>query len=444
MTTSARPVAVPTSPASGFQTDPSTSQRLTLQPQGAHVSNAHRADPLGAVAPSGWQQLQATAERSLSTNIHAFGGKHYLSAGAQQFKGLWTRDFGWSTRGLIAMGRADVVKDQLELLLSNLRPGDHLLPRTLDSTDTKFRVALATAHQVLPFVPDSLGISNHLKPEFIDQYGQLAFDGNLMVVLAAKQYVDATGDTAFWDAHKGQLADALKFYDAHTQNGLLQQPPFSDWQDSVKREGASFYSNMVYQHVLESVGDDPAFPGAKAKAAALRTRIEETFKDPSTGLYRSMATGPQTSLDGNLLALDLGYVSPDSTAGKALFASLQKSPLWTAAQGPGFTTWPPYEADQKSPIERFVGLGGYHDTLYWSWEMALAAKVAGRMGDVTDAKAIVGRLETMAARDGGIAEVYEPTAGLPPKHTLLYKSEQPFSWGSAFVIDALHSLAPVL
>lgn len=337
-----------------------------------------------------------------------------------------------------------MVKNQAELLLSHLRPGDHLLPRSLDSTDTKLRVALATAHQLLPFVPEALPISEHLKPEFIDQYGQLAFDGNMMVVLAARQYVDATGDTAFWDAHKGQLANALKFYDAHTKDGLLVQPPYSDWQDSVKREGATLYSNLVYQRVLESVAGDPAFPGAKAKADALRARIDATFKDPSTGLYRSMASGPQVSLDGNLLALDLGYVSPDSAEGRHLFEALRKSPLWTAAEGPGFTTWPPYPADQKSPIEKFVGLSGYHDTLYWSWQMALAAKVAGRMGDVADAKAIVGRLESMAARDGAVAEVYAPRPGLPPEKTLLYASEKPFSWGSAFVVDALQALRPVL
>ncbi|MFO0599727.1 MAG: hypothetical protein U0228_30750 [Myxococcaceae bacterium] len=442
----AKPTATPAisqPPAPHFT--PASAAPVALDAKHAtHTPVTTGASPIGAVEPKSWQQLEATAKRSLSANIHRFGDKSYLSAGANQFKGLWTRDFAWSARGLMAMGRADVVKDQLELLLSKLRASDHLLPRTLDSTDTKFRVALATAHQVLPFLPESLGISNHLKPEFTDQYGQLAFDGNLMVVLAAKQYVDTTGDTAFWAAHKNELADALKFYDAHTKDGLLQQPPYSDWQDSVKREGASFYSNLVYQHVLEVVGDDPAFPGAKEKAAALRAKIETTFKDPQTGLYRAMASGPQTSLDGNLLALDLGYVSPDSAAGKALFASLQRSPLWTAAEGPGFTTWPPYSREEKSPIEKFVGLGGYHDTLYWSWEMALAAKVAARMGDLGSARSLVSKLEHVAQRDGAIAEVYAPEPGLPMKHTPLYSSEKPFSWGSAFVIDALQSVGPKL
>ncbi len=438
------PVSATTTTTAPTTTVASTFDPVAAKSQAPTGFVPTRVDPIGAAEVSGTSRLDAIARASLSANLHAFGDKHYLSAGAQQFKGLWTRDFAWSTRGLLAMGRADVVKNQLELLLSNLRPGDHLLPRSLDSTDTKLRVAMATAHQIIPFVPDSLPISDHLEPEFIDQYGQTAFDGNMMVVLAARQYVDATGDTAFWDAHKAQLADALSYYDAHTKDGLLVQPPYSDWQDSVKREGSSFYANLVYQRVLESVAGDPAFPGAKAKADALRTTIDATFKDPATGLYRSMAQGPQISLDGNLLALDLGYVNPDSAQGQQLFDALKKSPLWTAAEGPGFTTWPPYPSDQKSPIEKFVGLGGYHDTLYWSWEMALAAKVAGRMGDVQDAKAIVGRLESMASRDGAVAEVYQPKAGLPAEKTLLYASEKPFSWGSAFVIDALKALEPVL
>lgn len=391
-----------------------------------------------AVSPA-FAKLQQIAAKSLANNIHEIGGKSYASAGAQQFKGLWTRDFAWSARGLIAMGRPEVVKDQLELLLKNMRPSDGLLPRSLDSTDTKFRVALATAHQLLPFIPESLGIGKGLKPEYIDQHGQLAFDGNMMAVLAAKQYVAATGDTGFWNAHKAEFAKALSFYDDKLQGGLLVQPPFSDWQDSVKREGKSFYSNMVYAKVLEDVAGDPAFPGAAEKAAALRTKIDATFKDPSTGLYKSMATGPQTSLDGNLLALDLGYVDPKSAQGKQLYESLKKSPLWSQKNGPGFTTWPPYPEDQKASMVKFVGIGAYHDKLYWSWEMALAAKVAGKMGDTSEAKAIVGRLETMASRDGNIGEIYDPNS-LKPKQTLLYKSEQPFTWGSAFVVDAMKSL----
>jgi hypothetical protein len=302
---------------------------------------------------------------------------------------------------------------------------------------------MATVHELIPLVPGELGLSGRLKPEYIDQYGQTAFDGNMLVVLAAKQYVDATGDTGFWQQHRAQLVEVLGYYRSHVKNSLLQQPPYSDWQDSVKREGATFYTNMLYAHVLEQVAGDPAFPDAAAQARALRARVDEAFKDPRTGLYRSMETGPQVSLDGNLLALDLGCVKADSPEGRALYGALKQSPLWQASEGPGFTTWPPYPDTQKSPMQKLIGLGGYHDTLSWSWQVALAAKVAGQLGDVAQARRILGRLEAVARRDGTIAEVYAPRPGLPVEKTPLYRSEMPFSWGAAFVIDAVTALGDV-
>jgi len=390
------------------------------------------------VSPSRWPQLAQVARRSLERNIVTLAGKGYLVAGAHQFKSLWTRDFGWSVRGLLALGRADVVKNQLEALLANVRQKDGVLPRTLDSSSAKLRVALATAHDVLPLIPGEIGISAKLKPEYLDQYGHIAFDGNLLAVLAARQYVDATKDKAFWAAHKTQLGALLRFYGRHLRkDGLLHQPAFSDWQDSVKRQGASFYMNMLYARTLEVAGEDAGVPGAKRLAAQLRATIERTFKDPATGLYRSMARGKQISLDGNLLALDTGFVPMRSAKGRQLFAALRNSALWTAPNGPGFTTIPPYPEREKSPMVRLAGVGGYHDTLYWSWEMALAGKLAARMGYAKDADAIFGQLSKMAARDGVVGEIYEPKDGLPPKRSLLYHSEQPFSWGAAFVVDAL-------
>ena len=170
---------------------------------------------------------------------------------------------------------------------------------------------------------------------------------------------------------------------------------------------------------------------------ALKARIEATFKDPSTGLYRSLETGSQTSLDGNLLAIDLGFLPKQGSEARELFARLVRHPLWRAPGGPGFTTFPEYTSDQKASAVKWVGISGYHDSLYWSWEMALAAKVARSLDPGDEALLIFDRLENAAKRDHFIGEVYEAGPGLELKRTLLYSSEGPFSWGAAFVIDAL-------
>jgi len=395
---------------------------------------------LSATGAENFGQLDRIARKSLEANIHNLDGKAYVSAGRRQFNSLWTRDFAWSTRGLLALGRSDVVKDQLDLLLNNLRAQDHVLPRTLDSMDPNLRVVLSTVHRVLPVVPGRYGIGGDLKPQFKDQRGQVAFDGNILAILATCQYAAATGDRAFFAAHKAKLKDALAFYAPYFKNGLLQQPEFSDWQDSVKRQGATFYSNMLYVTVSSLLADDPYFGIDKGALASMRAKIDETFKDPATGLYRQTQGGPQLGLDANLLALDLGYIPKASPEAKALFDALRKSPLWTGANGPGFTTYPAYPSSEKSTMDKFVGLGGYHDTLYWSWLMALSAKVAFQMGEPAEANAILGRLEKSAVKSGNVGEVYAPKKGLPPKKSILYESEHPFTWGSAFVVDAVSTV----
>jgi glycogen debranching enzyme len=384
---------------------------------------------------------------ALTKNIHPLEGRQYLVAGDHQFKSLWTRDFLWSVRGLLKIGREDVVQSQLDKLLESPPkeppPYPFLLPRTLDSMNTNWRVIQSASG------PRSLFLTTPLKRYYIDQYKHVAFDGNMLLVLAAHQYREITGHREWWDANKAKLADALTFYDStgadggflFRKGGLLVQPPFSDWQDSVKRLGATFYCNMVYVCALTAVASEPEFHVDPQELRAMRERIEETFFDATIGLYRSMADGPQVSLDGNLLAIDLDYLPPDRKA--TLLTALRSHSLWT--NGPGFATAPPYEPKDKSWIDRLVGLEGYHDTLYWSWLMALAAKVSatiGVQGASQDAIKIIARLRRMAERDGSIAEVFQahPEGDPEMKRTRLYKSEKPFSWGAAFVADMAVSL----
>jgi glycogen debranching enzyme len=395
------------------------------------------------------EELLATAANALTQNIHRIDGKDFLAAGGHQFKSLWTRDFCWSARGLLAIGRGEVVVDQIERLLTDPgegRPADlpNLLPRTLDSMNTDRRVLFSAPTRA------SYPLVSPLHAFYLDQHRRPSFDGNMLAVLSADLHRKVTGDTTWWNANEGRLVKALQFYDIKSndgtprfrRDGLLDQPPFSDWQDSVNRAGPTFYCNMVYACVLEAVSGDAAFAVDRAGLRAFRQKIEDTFFDPRTGLYLSVRDRPQISLDGNLLAIDLGYLPPDRTT--ALLQALRRHTLWTGLpEGPGFVTTPAYPARDKDFVDHWLAsLGGYHDSLYWSWLMALSAKLAAMNpedGAGAEALAIFDRLSNMAARDGSIAEIFKPAQGLPRYDTLTYNSEMPFSWGAAFVVDALAS-----
>ncbi len=386
-------------------------------------------------------ELHALARASLLANVHELGGRFGVTAGAQQFRSLWTRDFAHASAGLLRLGRADVVRDHLTLLLEHARP-DGLLPRTLDSSDAKLRVAWVSAARLVPWLgPLVPPLTAALVPEYTDQHGQLAIDGNALAVLAALRLQDVAPDEAWWRTHLPALRRLLAFYAPRTRGDLVHQPPFSDWQDSVRRRGATFYVNLVVWAAHARLAARPEAEHPPEPATRLRAALERTFRPTGSGLYRSLERGPWVSLDGNLLAIDLGLHPPGTPEARDLWAALVASPFWRRHGTPGWNTLPDYPRSTRNPGVTVAGLGHYHDRVRWSWLTALAAKVAARMGDLPRAEACLEHLAACAHRDGAIAEIYDERPPHRRWRSPLYLSELPFAWGAAVTLDALHAYA---
>lgn len=184
-----------------------------------------------------------------------------------------------------------------------------------------------------------------------------------------------SGYTKWLDGHLYELQLLYRYYDRwKTAEGLLHQPAYADWQDSVKREGESFYLNLLYLDVSRRLGE--ASGTTTAERAAFEAKVKVRFYDEHTGLYRSLAGKSYVSLDGNLLALDLGYVDADSDEGRALYAKLKASPMWTRGGVPGSATVGDYPKAWLHLPAKLSGLSHYHDEMHWSSLTALSAKVA--------------------------------------------------------------------
>jgi glycogen debranching enzyme len=188
-------------------------------------------------------QLEHIARQSLTANIHKMAKGWYLTAGAHQFISLWTRDFCFSSRGLFRLGKFQVVYDQLELIISKLEIGDGfaLVPKVMDSSSfvRQFRA-------VSPIINKCFGISQNvpldepLRAEYEDERGSVAVDSNMLVLLTAYDYFVLAGAGNWWKRRLKDLVHIYKYYDQkHIKDGdgLIVQPPFSDWQDSVRRAG---------------------------------------------------------------------------------------------------------------------------------------------------------------------------------------------------------------
>ncbi len=418
----------------GIPSEPSAAHPSLIVPLGP-------AQPAAGVAPSPeTRSLTQRAAAGLVSNIVEHPTGCYLSAGQNQFRSLWTRDFCWSVPGLLAIGRADVVRDHLRLLIASAHPKTALIPRALDSINPKLRVARATLAYAFGCDATQSAPTKPLVPEYHEQNGHPCIDGNLLTILATLRYVDTCGDDAFLALHAQTLERIFRFYDDRREGALLVQPAYSDWQDSVRREGKTLYTNLLWSVTLCELAKRGLFGVTDAQAARVRAEVHTTFYEPSTGLYRSLAEGPHISIDGNLLAIDLGF-SRGSDA-EALYGAMKRHALWSAGNGlPGVLTMPDYPRKSRNWTVRLVGLGHYHDRLSWSWLTAMSAKVASRVGDQAEAERILNGLEQLVARDGTVAEIYEPKRTMRPWQRWLYHSERPFSWGAAVTLDAASLVA---
>jgi hypothetical protein len=140
-----------------------------------------------------------------------------------------------------------------------------------------------------------------------------------------------------------------------------------------------------------------------------------------------------------LLALDAELLNaPDASA---LYSALKRHELWRRHELPGWCTAPDYPNHWISLQTKLVGLRHYHDRLRWSWLTALSAKVAATLGDLAEARRILGQLQALAARDGAIYEVYSPASPSVPWASRLYTSERHFSWGAGLIVEAIAAVA---
>lgn len=376
------------------------------------------------------------AEDSLQANILLTQSGPYITAGQNQYKTIWTRDFCYSVRGLLQMGREDIVKNQLQVLISFAREKDGLVPRVIDSVPVQIRVLWNSIRGVLTKRIPNFKFNEPLLPQYMDEHFSPAMDSNILVILGVVRYLKLTNDELFWKKNEKSLNHILKFYENKFENGLIKQSKFSDWQDSVRRDDKTFYLNHLYWwacNELESLG---LLNIKKSFVENLKNILCQTFYSKHDGIFYSIINHRYYSLDGNLMALESGLLNRIES--ENLYKNLKKSALWKGSpnQIPGFNTIPRYPSEWHHIPVKLAGLTGYHDHIYWSWLMGYATAISKKMKDITEYQILRVNLENILIRDQVVSEIYHPH-NLLPWSSHIYRSEAPFSWGASFILDAL-------
>jgi hypothetical protein len=292
----------------------------------------------------------------------------------------------------------------------------------IDSLPVPIRVAAAC---LVPGI--ALPISGSLKPQYHDEHGSKAIDSNLLFMLAAKCFQKF--NPKWFSDNEVEISGLIDYYDSMLDSdGLIVQPAFSDWQDSAKRLGKTAYTNFLYCCVLDKY-QDQRFKNAFKNFMTV-------FYDSDSGMFRSLQNQKYFSLDVQLFAMmsDFVFENTDAIVPQNIFDSVKRSQLWS-----GIATVPNYPSSDLSLAVRLAGNQNYHGSMIWTWLVALQAQAAHRTKNFADRDERLQFLTTQSQNTGVITEIIDSETLLPFR-SLLYRSEQPFSWGAAMTVWVLGAI----
>lgn len=350
----------------------------------------------------------------------------FVQAGSHQFQSFWTRDFCFASFGLSRVGRYEVVKNHLQKLLNTMND-DGLIPRILESSFSKKTVLLNT---VFSFLPASVKKSKHnkkLKAEHFGEHGTLSIDSNALVIIACFEYFKYSNDLAFIQENSEKLILCFNFYKTRIQDGLITQGEFEDWQDSARRSGRTFYTNLLYHEAARRLTENSFI---EFDLSSLSHKIKKIFY--RHGLYCSLEIGEQVDLASNHLAILFDFIPKQEQA--AHFHKMS-SKEYNSGVFP-LCAFPNSKPDQISWTCKYVGLSRYHDEMIWSWITGLKLGVLAKLEDTKAHSDYLQELEKLNSQFENIFEIYSSKTHAPVKK-ICYKSESPFSWGIGIILWSL-------
>ncbi len=304
------------------------------------------------------------------------------------------------------------------------------MPLYVDSMSPVKRVILDVLFKTIRLNNKSLPITNSIKPYYLVNNKFEAIDSNLMLLYAAQLYFKETQDADWFNSHQDTFKRIFDFYKTKKDGLLIKQNEHADWQDSARRKGLTFFTNLLYYHMAREY----KFMN-ETELEQLKNKIIDVFYDKKMGLFLSMAGRNNVSLEGQLWAIEHDLL----VNSEILYKNLTHHGLFTDSKIPGFATYPSYTNNDTYIQVKVVGLQEYHGKIYWSWLIGYSAKIAHKMGDTATYNKIYANINDILERDQVVYEVYNNNENLTPFRSVFYKSESPFSWGSAFILDMQRS-----
>ena len=361
--------------------------------------------------------------------------KWVLCAGSRNFREPWARDFSFASYGLMEMEETPIIREGLEVFFIYQRP-DGQFPVKVHSTGIVDRYLHSLFKRQQP-------IAAPIKPKFVTAHNTISLDGNGLLVIAALNYVEHSGDYDFGHTHWPALKRAVAWMESHAviSNGLLRQGPYTDWADSIARRGRILYTNVIYWKSLHELARAAARYGDHydqeiytARADLVRQAIHDHFWREERGYFITSQRHRKLSSAGNLMA-----IAWDLATEEQAHSILDTMEIFGLADPiPTQVTHRAYPRHYVGLENRLAGIIHYHSRAAWLWIGAWHVIALARLERVEEAKVLLNRIDETIARDGVVHEVYGPAGH--HLSTRWYTSEAPLSWSAAMVIYAHHVL----
>ena len=370
------------------------------------------------------ESTQADLKRNLEENIV---DKKYVTAEEYHRRSLWTRDVCFSAQGLALMGYRNVVIQHIELHLESTEEMS-LGAKVYDNVSIPHRVCCTTICPLLSCQSPSqqaLDTSN-LKSVYWDSRGIVGFDGNLLILYAAKQIEYKL---------EGEVIQALvDAYTPYIYDGLLRQPAYSDFFDTQERSGVTFHLNYLYLWVISTYKLRPEDEIQRQAA-----RFVKVFYQAKIGLFRAEArTDTNTILLDQLLFLADDTITFPGVDRPTLLRSLLDSPLYFKDTNLARCAYPSYPTRRISYHAFLGGMQHHHDLMVWPWLTAFLGSVCVQYHLVEEADKIAVSLRALYYRDETMMEIYSEAG--EPFRSCTMRSEENFTMGLCQLYRLLHKL----
>lgn len=359
--------------------------------------------------------------------------KLILCAGLRHFREPWARDTGFASFGLVELEAYHAVQEALEVFLLTQSP-EGQFPVKIHSTHFLERYLYSLLNREQP-------IDRPIYPRYKTAHNTISLDGNSLLILAILNYARRSANLDFIHTWWQALKNALAWLATHVreEDGLLHQGAFTDWADSIARQGKVLYTNVIYWKALHEMADTATNLGYAEDYAVLSSQarrilrsINAHFWRPDLGYFITSQFFDNLSSSGNLLAIAWGMATPEQS--HAILDAMRYFGM--AIPVPTKATHRAYPRKFIALENRLAGTADYHTYFAWLWLGAWHVIALARMQRMEEARELLYNMSRVIVRDGAVHEVYRPDGHYAS--TIWYTSESPLTWSAGMFVYAYH------